>query len=352
MPQDALRKLVARQHLTREEAATVLHTLMEGRASPAQIGALLIALRMKGETVEEVTGLVQAMRAHVVPVRPHRAPLLDTCGTGGSSFRVFNVSTAAAFVAASAGLAVAKHGNRAMSGVCGSADVLEALGVRVDLTPEQCAACIDTVGIGFLFAQRHHPAMKHVGGPRKEIGVRNIFNLLGPLTNPAGATLQVMGVYAPELCALAIGALRELGSERALVFHAEIGLDEISTIGNTHLYELRDGQITEALLTPHALGLDGPEPHPEHLAPAPTPQANADLLRSALTGRPQDAAAQARRDLVAVNAAAALRVGGRTNSWPEAVQQAKQLIESGAAREVLEQLIAFTRRLPESTQAA
>src|SRR5579871_3906220 len=242
MPQNALRKLIAREHLTRQEATAVLNALVEGEASPALIGALLVALRMKGETVEEVTGFALEMRARAVPVRPRSAPLLDTCGTGGSAFRVFNVSTCAAFVAAAAGIAVAKHGNRAMTGVCGSADVLEALGVRVDLTPEQCAACIDAIGIGFLFAQRHHPAMKRLSGPRREIGVRSIFNLLGPLTNPAGATLQAMGVYDGALCPLVAGALRELGSVRALVFHGEIGLDEIATIGPTRICELRTGR--------------------------------------------------------------------------------------------------------------
>ena len=207
MPQDALRKIVAGQSLTREEARQAIMSVMDGLATPAQIGALLVALRMKGETVEEVTGCVEAMKARVVPVRPTSAPLLDTCGTGGSAFRVFNVSTAAAFVASAAGAAVAKHGNRAMSGICGSADVLEALGVRVVLTPEQCAECIDAVGIGFLFAPHHHPAMKQVVGPRREIGVRSIFNLLGPLTNPAGAARQVMGVYEGRLTSLAAGAL-------------------------------------------------------------------------------------------------------------------------------------------------
>ena len=246
---DILHKLVARQDLTRDEATDVMTLLMTGQATPSQIGALLIALRMKGETVEEVAGFAQAMRAHVVPVQTQRKPLLDTCGTGGSRFRVFNVSTAAAFVMAAAGVAVAKHGNRAMSGVCGSADVLEALGVRVNLTPEQCARCIEEIGIGFLFAQSHHPSMKHVGATRREIGVRSVFNLLGPLTNPAGATRQTLGVYDRRLCALAIGALRDLGSERAIVMHGDIGLDEISTLGATHISELRDGHIETLRLT-------------------------------------------------------------------------------------------------------
>ena len=210
--------------------------------------------------------------------------MLDTCGTGGSTFRVFNVSTAAAFVAVAAGAVVAKHGNRAMTSICGSADVLEALGIRVVLTPEQCADCIDSVGIGFLFAPHHHPAMKQVSAPRREIGVRSVFNLLGPLTNPAGATRQVMGVYEARLTTLAAGALRELGSERALVLHAEIGLDEISTIGVTQISELRGGEVRDYVLTPRDLGLDSPEPDPEALAPGATPEENAVILREALSG--------------------------------------------------------------------
>ena len=342
MLQAAIRKVVSGQHLTREEAMEAANALMEGKATPAQIGALLTALRMKGETVEEVVGVVQAMRARVIPARPRRAPLLDTCGTGGSVFRVFNVSTAAAFVAAAAGAAVAKHGNRAITGVCGSGDVLEALGVRIALSPEQIAACIDEVGVGFLFAPAHHPAMKQVSGPRREIGVRTLFNLAGPLTNPAGATRQTMGVYAPELCALAAGALKELGSERAIVVHGEIGLDEISTLGPTQVSELRDGQILRYTLTPQDLGLDGPEPDAEVLAQAPTAAENAEIVREVLTGTADSPAALARRRLVAVNAAASLRVCGLADTWPEAVRLAEFLLASGRAMAALNRLIAFT----------
>jgi anthranilate phosphoribosyltransferase len=345
MPQDAIRKLVDGYHLTREEAAAAVSAVMDGLATPAQIGALLIALRIRGETVDEVAGFAEGMRARVVPVRPRRAPLLDTCGTGGNTFRVFNVSTAAAFVAAAAGIPVAKHGNRAMSGVCGSADVLEALGVRVHLTPEQCAACIDEVGIGFLFAPNHHPAMKQVGGPRREIGVRTIFNLLGPLSNPAGATLQAMGVYDAALCPLAAGALRDLGSQRAIVLHGDIGICEIATIGTTQVSELRDGMVTNYTLTPRDLGLDGPEPRPEDLAAAPTPEENAQILREVLGGAADAAPTVARRNLVAVNAAASLRVAGRAESWPEAVLQAQSLLASGKALTTLERLVAFTSAL-------
>jgi anthranilate phosphoribosyltransferase len=346
MPQDALRKVVMGQSLTREETTAAITAIMDGLATPAQIGALLVALRMKGETVAEVTGAAHAMRSRVVPVRVRRTPLLDTCGTGGSVFRVFNVSTAAAFVAAAAGIPVAKHGNRAMSGICGSADVLEALGVRVGLTPEECAACVDRVGIGFLFAPQHHPAMRQVSGPRREIGVRTLFNLLGPLTNPAGATRQVMGVYEARLCSLAAGALRELGSERALVLHGEIGLDEISTIGPTQISELRDDTLSHYTLTPTDFGLEGPEPDPHALAPAPTPLENGALIREVLAGQADSPAALARRDLVAVNAGASLRVYGLAESWREAVEMAQCILKSGKALETLDRLAAFTKEQP------
>jgi len=342
---EAIRKLVGGQSLTRAEARETLAAVVDGGATQAQIGALLVALRMKGETVDEVTGFVEAMRSRVVPVRATRAPLLDTCGTGGSAFRVFNVSTAAAFVAAAAGIAVAKHGNRAMSGVCGSADVLEALGVRVDLTPGQAARCIDATGIGFLFAQRHHPAMKQVSGARREIGVRSVFNLLGPLTNPAGASMQVMGVYDGRLIELAAGALKALGSERALVVHGEIGLDEISTVGPTRVCELADGELRSYRLSPAELGLFCAETDAAHLAPAATAAENADLLREALAGKTSGPAALARRDLVAVNAAAALRVTGHSGDWPAAVRRAREIIASGAALRKLEELAAFTQQL-------
>ena len=345
MPIEVIQKLVCGEHLTRTEAREALDILMDGRATPAQIAAILVALRMKGETVEEVTGFAEGMRARAVPVQVGRRPLLDTCGTGGSFFRTFNVSTAAAFVAAAAGIAVAKHGNRAVTGICGSADVLEALGVRVDLTAEQCAACIETVGIGFLFAQAHHPAMHQVNGPRREIGVRSIFNLLGPLTNPAGATHQVMGVYAAALGPLVAGALRELGSESAVVLHGEVGLDEISTLGPTSVSELRDGEIVNYTLTREDLGLTGPMPLRGYLSPAPDATANADIVREVLTGVARDECTQARIDLVAVNAAAALRVSGLATSWPEAIQEARTLLTSGAALTKLEELVSFTRRL-------
>lgn len=344
MPQEALRTLAGGGSLSREEARDAMTAVMDGQATPAQIGALLFGLRVKGETIDEVAGSVDALRERVLPVRAHRSPLLDTCGTGGSAFRVFNVSTIAAFVAASAGIAVAKHGNRAMSGICGSADVLEALGVRVGLTAEQCAECIDTVGIGFLFAPQHHPAMRQVSGPRRELGVRTIFNLLGPLTNPAGAQRQVMGVYEPRLTHLAAGALKALGSERALVVHGEVGLDEISTIGRTHICELRDGTIHEYTLTRADLGLEAAEPDPAWLLPATTPMENAEIVRETLSGPSDDQQIRARQELVAVNVAAALRVSCLAEEWPEAVRLALRLLISGQPLALLHRLAHFTQQ--------
>lgn len=344
---NVLRKLVEGEDLSRHEAAQTMGALMDGAATPAQIGGLLIALRMKGEKAAEAAGFVEEMRARMTPVRARRTPLLDTCGTGGCVFRAFNVSTASALAAASAGIAVAKHGNRAVSGVCGSADVLEALGIRIDLTPEQCARCIDTIGIGFLFAPSHHSALRHVGGPRRELGVRTLFNLLGPLSNPAGATRHVLGVYAPHLCALAADVLRELGGAHAIVVHGEIGLGEISTLGATFVSELRDGERLDYTLTRADLGLTGPDPDPADLAPAETPEANARLLYNLLAGRDEDRADRARRDLLAVNLAAALRVSGRAEGWREATAQAQDLISSRAALELVGQLADFTQRTRE-----
>jgi anthranilate phosphoribosyltransferase len=336
--QETIRRLVARQNLERTEAAELMCALMDGQASPAQVGGLLVALRMKGETLDEVTGFAQAMRSRLIAVTPKRRPLLDTCGTGGSATKVFNVSTAAAFVAASAGIAVAKHGNRAVSGVCGSADVLEALGIRIDLSPDQVAGCIDEVGLGFLFAPALHPALRHVGGPRRELGVRTLFNLLGPLANPARAQWQVMGVYDSSLCDLAARALRELGSDRAIVVHADIGMGEISTVGATHVCELREGEVRSYRLTRSDLGLSGHEPDPVDFAPASTPAVNAGLVIAALEPDPRDAAVAARRELIAVNAGAAFRVAGMAGDWVEAVAMAQEQIASGAPLELIGRL--------------
>lgn len=342
MVTQTLQRLVLKHDLSRAEAASLMEGLMQGEATDAQIGGLLVALRMKGETVSEVAGFAETMRAHAVPVRPQRTPLLDTCGTGGGSFKVFNVSTGAAFVAAAAGVAVAKHGNRAASGICGSADVLEALGVRVDISPELCAECIDELGIGFLFARSHHPAMKHVSVARREIGVRSVFNLLGPLTNPAGASLQVMGVYDGALCPLVVGALKELGSTRALVIHSEPGFDELSTFSMGRICELRDGIITDRTVTPLDLGVEGPSPDVTVFAPAQNPSDNADILRQSLGYGPATETATARRALVALNASAALIVAGLADDWIDASRRAWEIISAGTALTIVEKLAALT----------
>ncbi len=343
MPQNVIRKLSRGETLTREESLDAIRGMMAGDYTPSQISAMLIALHIKGETVEEVTGFALGMREKLIPVHAQRTPLLDTCGTGGSSFRVFNVSTCSAFIAAAAGIGVAKHGNRAITGVCGSADVLEALGIDVDLTPEQCAACIDTVGIGFIFAQRHHPALKHVGPTRREIGVRTIFNLLGPLSNPAGARLHALGVYDPELCNLAASVLHELGSVRAIVMHGEPGLDEISITGETRISELQDGKVMDYTLTPSDLGIDIAAIDIEALGPASTAKENAVLVQEALSGDDFNSGSRSRRTLVAVNSAAALRAAGLANEWKDALDLANTIISERCALDKLNELIEFTR---------
>ncbi len=339
-----IRHVLEGESLSEESAYSAACELMTGNATPAQTAALLTALKIKGETASEITGFARAMRERVVPVRPQSAPLLDLCGTGGSAFRVFNVSTAAAFVVASFGIPVAKHGNRAQSGVCGSADVLEALGVNLALTPEQLAECIDTVGIGFLFAQAHHPAMKFVAPVRRELGFRTIFNLLGPLTNPAGATRQVLGVYEPKLAPLLCETLRTLGTERAFVLHGEPALDEISTLGTTTLYALRNNLITEEIVTPLDLGIVPPH-DPSFMSPAPTPEANASLLRETISLHLSlNEAAQARRDLVLANVAAALMLYNKADTWQAAVQLAAAQIQTGKPLQTLERLISHTQK--------
>ena len=343
MPQTAIRKLCGGESLNREDALKTIHGLMDGKYTPSQIGAILIALHIKGETVEEVTGFAMGMHERLIPVHAKRTPLLDTCGTGGSSFRVFNVSTCSAFVAAAAGIGVAKHGNRAVTGVCGSADVLEALGIQVDITPEQCADCIDSVGIGFIFAQRHHPALAHVGPSRREIGVRTIFNLLGPLSNPAGAKMHALGVYEPSLCSLAAKVLRELGSTSAVVMHGDIGLDEISIVGETQISELRNGEVEDYTLHAADFGVDESSMDLNALAPASTTAENAALVREALSGVDIDAGGRSRRTLVAVNAAAALRTAGLAESWKEAVDLANTTISERRALDKLNELTEFTR---------
>jgi anthranilate phosphoribosyltransferase len=331
---DVIRKAVDGADLSSAEANAAMSEIMAGGASPVQIAAFLVAMRMKGETVEEVTEFARVMREHVRPVKASRRPLVDTCGTGGDAIKTFNVSTAAAFVAAGAGVAIAKHGNRSVTSKCGSADVLEALGVRFDLTPEECAKCIDEIGLGFMFAPSYHPAMKHAGPVRRELAVRTVFNMLGPLTNPAGAEAQVLGVYSPALTEVHAGALRNLGSRRALVVHGEGGLDELSSFGKTQVTELRDGELTTYEVAPEDVGLRrGPGADPVR---GGSPEENARRLVSILEG--EESAA---RDIVMLNAAAAIAVGGLADTLADGVRVAAESIDSGKALAKLRQLQAF-----------
>jgi anthranilate phosphoribosyltransferase len=327
-----------RRDLSAEQAEAAMNIIMTGQATPAQIGAYLVALRMKGETVDEIAGSARAMRANAVRVSPRRGdgPLFDTAGTGGDGAHTFNISTAAAFVVAGTGRKVAKHGNRAASSQCGSADVLAALGVSLDLTAEQAGQAIDEVGIGFLFAPKFHPAMRHAIGPRKEIGQRTIFNVLGPLTNPAGADVQVIGVYDPALTEPLARVLGELGSRAAYVIHGYGGTDELNPCGPNQVSHLKDGAVRTYELDPLALGF---ERAPVQDLRGGAPDDNAAVLRALFAGQVNGA----RRSAVLLNAAAA--IAADSGDLAGAVAEATQALDSGAALERLEALIAYSQRL-------
>jgi anthranilate phosphoribosyltransferase len=331
----AIRKTVEGENLSEAEAAGAMTDIMDGEATPAQIACLITALRMKGETVEELTGFVRVMREKSLKVNPTRTPLIDTCGTGGDKLNTFNISTTAAFVVAGAGVAVAKHGNRAASSRCGSADVLEALGVKFALPVDLVGRCIDECGIGFMFAPALHPAMKHAVGPRKEIGVRTVFNILGPMTNPAGAEYQVIGVFAPHLCELMGNVLARLGTVRAMVVHGMDGLDEISTLGETFAAEVSGGEVTTRRLQPADFGCAAAAA--DDMAPGQSPEENARTLFSILSGEKGP-----KRDIVLANAAAALLVAGRAGDLREGMAIAAESLDSGAAAAALENLRKFT----------
>ncbi|HYI79289.1 MAG TPA: anthranilate phosphoribosyltransferase [Thermoleophilaceae bacterium] len=333
---EAIDRLCRGEALSADEATACLHEVMEGRVSEIQTAGLLIAFRTKGETVEEIAGMARAMRQLSTPVESSREGLVDTAGTGGGR-PTFNVSTTAAFVAAGAGCPMAKHGNRSATGRSGSADVLEALGARIDLGPEAVAACIDEIGFGFMFAPAHHPAMKHVGPVRKELAVRTIFNFLGPLTNPAGARRQLIGVSDRRFLDFVAAALGELGCEHALVVASDDGLDELSVSGPTHVVELRDGAISASVVTPESVGL---AVSPQDAVAAGTPEKNAGIARRVLTG---DKGAE--RDLTVLNAGAAIYVGGRSDSIEAGVRLAEQAIDSGAAAEVMQRFVTKTQEL-------
>ncbi len=333
---EAIAALLDGRSLSEEEAQSVMTQIMQGQATPAQIGAFLTAMRIKGETVAELTGCARAMRYSAIHVRPRRQDILvDTCGTGGDGSGTFNISTAAAFVVAGAGQPVAKHGNRSISSRSGSADVMEALGVQLDLTAEQLAACIDEVGIGFLFAPLLHPAMKHAIGPRRELGVRTIFNVLGPLTNPAGAAVQVLGVYTAALTEMLAQVLASLGCRAAFVVHGASGMDELTTCGPNRVSALRDGHIETYTLDPTELGFAVASPDDLRGGDA---QENAAIIRGILSGTLHGPP----RDVVLLNAAAALVAAGRVTNFDEGIRLARHSIDSGAAQRVLAQLIEFT----------
>jgi anthranilate phosphoribosyltransferase len=337
MPNDVVSRAIdavcAGDHLTADHASAVLSEIMEGRTDPVQTGAFLIALRAKGETVPELVGLARTMRGLATPVPTERDDLIDTCGTGGGP-TTFNVSTSAALVAAGAGCAVAKHGNRSKTTKSGSADVLEALGVNVEVDPERVGRCIDEVGFGFMFAPRHHAAMAHVVPAREALGVRTIFNFLGPLTNPAGANRQLLGVADHRYQETIAEALVGLGSERALVVSAEDGLDEISLSARTRVIEVADGRTSEWFVEPGQFGL---APAGLERVAGGTPEENAEVTRRVLAGEPGP-----HRDLVLLNAAAALYVGGLARDLEQGVARAAEAIDSGAAANVLERLVAAT----------
>ncbi len=335
--QNALKKIADAETLSRMEAEHVMGEIMDGNASQLQVAAMLGALRMRGETLDEIVGFASAMRTRAVPVQAGSTPLVDTCGTGGDSRQncsTFNVSTAAAFIAAGAGAHIAKHGNRAISSQSGSADVLEKLGVRLDLSAAQIADCIDEIGIGFMFAPAHHPAMKHVAPIRKELGIRTIFNLLGPLVNPAGASRQVMGVSDARWLRPIAEVLRALGSEHAIICHSHDGLDEFSTCAPTDYIELQNGELTEHVFEPHDLGLACANPQ---MLEGGDSSRNAVIIQQLLHDGEGASA-----DIACLNAAAALIVAGQADSFEDGIKLARASVNSGAAREKLLRLIEFS----------
>jgi anthranilate phosphoribosyltransferase len=333
--QQALTAMLDGRDLSRHDARSVMGEIMAGEATQAQIGGFLVALRMKGETVDEITGFAEAMYEYVLPVSPERNDLVDTVGTGGDGAGTFNISTAAGLVAAAAGAAVAKHGNRAMSSTTGSADVLEALGFALEQPPERIARSIDELGFGFMFAQTHHPAMRHAAPIRRELGTRTVFNVLGPLTNPAGARSGVFGVYSRELLGTYAGALAQLGARHAFVVHGASGVDELSPVGPNLVREVVDGEVHEWTIDPLDLGVARCEP--EALRGG-SPADNATVVRSVFSGEEQGG----KRDAILLNAAGAIAAGGHAEDLREGLEVARRAVDSGAAAERLEALAVFS----------
>jgi len=334
MIKEAIKMLVEGNSLTTAQAQEVMQEIMDDEATPAQFGAFVTALRLKGESVDEIIGLAKTMRARAVPVKINE-PLVDTCGTGGDDAGTFNISTATAFVAAAAGLKVAKHGNRAMSSRCGSADVLEALGIKIDCDAEGVKRCIQEVGIGFMFAVVFHPAMKYAAPPRREIGIRTVFNILGPLTNPAGAEAQVIGVADGKMAERIAMALQGLGCRHGLVVHGEGGMDEIAISGRSIIYEVKEGNIKNYYVSPADFGLS--EHNIESIKGGSAGE-NAEIMQAILGGEKNP-----RREVVLINAAAALVAGDKAKDLMQGYKMAEMEIDSGRALAKLEQLIKFNQ---------
>jgi anthranilate phosphoribosyltransferase len=337
-PQEALTRVIEHREIFHEEMLSLMRQIMSGEVSPTLIAAIVVGLRVKKETIGEIAAAATVMREFATMVKTaDHAHLVDTCGTGGDSAHTFNISTASAFVAAGAGAKVAKHGGRSVSSKSGSADVLEALGANISLTPEQVAKCINEIGVGFMFAPAHHGAMKHAAPVRKELGVRTLFNILGPLTNPAGARNQVMGVFHPDLVGIQARVLQRLGSRHVMIVFGLEGLDEISISGETLVAELKDDQVREYTVRPEQFGL---APAPIESIRAVSGEVSRDLVLAAL-GNEQGPA----RDIVALNAGAAIYTAGLAASHEEGVQRASEVIENGAARRKLDEFVRFTQHL-------
>ena len=334
--QEAIARLLDRRDLSREDSRAAMGSIMSGEATPAQIGGFLVALRLKGETPDEIAGFAEAIREHVLPVRPTRDDLVDTAGTGGDGAQTINISTAAALVAAAAGAAVAKHGNRAVSSASGSADVLEALGFSLELPAERIARSIDELGFGFLYAPTHHPGFRHAAAVRRELATRTVFNVLGPLTNPAGARAQIVGVYSPELVRTIAEVLARLGSRRAFVVHGAGGIDELSPAGPNLVCEVTEGSVREREVDPQELGL--PRCSPDELRGG-SPEQNAAVIRAVFAGADRSG----RRSAILLNAAGAIAAGDHAEDLREGLALATEALDSGAAADRLEELIAFSR---------
>ncbi|MDZ7661941.1 anthranilate phosphoribosyltransferase [Thiohalophilus sp.] len=332
---EAIKAVTENRDLTGEEMTQVMRLIMTGEATPAQIGGFLVGLRMKGEMVDEIAAAAGVMRELATRVSVQGEHLVDTCGTGGDAASTFNISTASAFVVAAAGGQVAKHGNRSVSSQCGSADVLEVAGVNLDLIPEQVARCVDEVGVGFMFAPKHHSAMKHAIGPRREMGVRTIFNVLGPLTNPAGAPYQVLGVFSAQLLVPLAQVLKKLGSKHVLVVHAEDGMDEISIGAPTHVAELKDGEVSSYTITPEQFGLQRAE---VATLKVETAEESLAVIKNLLNNQPGPA-----RDIVLLNAGAAIYAADLVPTLEDGVKRAAEVIADGSAAAKLDELVKLSK---------